>query len=127
MSRLAAWMAVVWVSVFNVHAQDLPWIPLYTVKVEDLDQISMDNREAVFYADKSGNIFKINEQSILESQYSPRLQTKPKQLEAFWTLNIFLFSAQNQRCTLLDVHLSVISEHNIQHEEIGIVRAATMG
>jgi len=127
MSRLASLMAVVWASVFTVHAQDLPWIPLYTVQVEDLDQISMDNKEAVFYADKSGNIFKIDEQGILVNQYSPRLQTKPQQLEAFWTLNLFLFSAQNQRCTLLDIHLNVISEHDIKHEEIGIVRAATMG
>src|SRR5690606_25369070 len=76
---------------------------------------------------KAGNVFMINRAGSLENQYSPVIQTKLLQLEAFWTVNIFMFSADQQQCTLLDLNLNPISAFDIQHESIGIVKAATMG
>ncbi|MEX2593205.1 MAG: hypothetical protein WD426_10545 [Anditalea sp.] len=112
---------------FDATAQGSDWHKLASIQVEDLDQISMDNRENIFYADGGGNVVKLSAKGDLVNQYSPLFQAKVDQLEAFWTVNIFLFSADLQQFVMLDLFLNPLSTHSIQQENMGIVKAATLG
>ena len=107
--------------------QKAEWHLLFSMQVENLDQISMDNRDNVFYSDLEGNVYKIDGKGTVSGSYSPSLQAKLEQLEAFSTLTLFLFSADLQQAVLLDNFLRPLSVHAFQQENIGIVKAATLG
>ena len=111
----------------EAKAQSTNWHLLATIPVVGLDQISLDNKGNVFYSDKSGNVVKLDSKCIKAGEYSPVVQSKLDQLEAFYTLNIFLFSADLQQFVLLDVYLNPLATVSLQHEKTGIVKAATMG
>lgn len=109
------------------RAQKLEWQPLAQIPVKGLDQISLDNRGNIFYADKGGNVFKLDATGTALNQYSPRFQSKLNQLDAFFTVNIFMFSADLQQIVLLDVFLSPITTLSLDQEDLGIIKAATLG
>src|SRR5690606_33421913 len=111
----------------EAKAQRTDWHLLATIPVVGLDQISLDNKGNIFYSDKTGNVVKLDSKGMKVGEYSPVFQSKLDQLEAFHTLNIFLFSADLQQFVLLDVYLSPLATVSLQHEKTGIVRAATMG
>lgn len=127
MIRIEILLGLLIICLFEGKAQNLEWKRSVSIEVEGLDQISLDNRENIFYADKGGNVVKLNKLGIVTNQYSPPLQSKLSQLEAYWTVNIFMFSADLQQFILLDVFLNPISTFSIQNENINIVKAATLG
>lgn len=108
-------------------ARHTDWQLLATIPAAGLDQISVDNKGNVFYSDKAGNIVKLDSRGNKAGEYSPIFQARLDQLEAFHTLNIFLFSADLQQFVLLDVFLNPLATVPLQHENTGIVRAATLG
>src|SRR5690554_96445 len=112
---------------YSSHCQDAEWSLISTIPVEELDQISMDNRENIFYSDKTGNVFKIDNRGVISNSYSPVLQARLTQLDAFSTLTLFLFSADLQQAVLLDTYLSPLSQHSFQQEDIGLIGAAALG
>src|SRR5690554_6861581 len=109
------------------YGQNVEWHLKSSISVEDLDQISIDNRENTFYSDKEGNVFKFDSKGGVSSSYSPVFQARLKQLDAFSTLRLFLFSADLQQVVLLDPYLNPINEHSLQQEDMGIVSAAALG
>lgn len=111
----------------GAKAQSSGWQHLASIQVEGLDQISMDNRENIIYADGGGNVVKLSPNGDFVNQYSPLIQAKLDHLEAFWTVNIFLFSADLQQFVMLDLFLNPITIHSLLQENTGMVKAATLG
>lgn len=114
---------------FNIfsHGQQLDEAKFKTIKVDGLDRISVDNRGNVFYSDKKGNVFKLDASGEIVNHYSPSLQGRLNQLDAFSTMILFLFSADLQQVTLLDSHLVPIQTITFQDEGIGLVKTASLG
>lgn len=107
--------------------QQQKWSPLSQIAVEGLDLVSLDIRGNIFYSDTDGNVFKLDDSEQVVNHYSPVLQGRLSQLDAFSTVVLFLFSADLQQVTLLDSHLSPVQTISFQDEAIGIVKAAALG
>ncbi len=103
------------------------WHQLPPIAVEEVDLVSLDNRGRIFYSDTKGNVFKLGEAGEVRSRYSPPIQGRLNQLDAFQTMILFLFSADLQQVTLLDSHLAPIQNIPFQDEDIGLVKAAALG
>jgi hypothetical protein len=127
MIRIWACFVLILVLAFDARSQGDDWHQIASIAVENLDKISMDNRENIFYSDVGGNVVKLSTTGEVLDQYSPILQAKLDQLEAFWTVNIFLFSADLQQYVILDLFLNPISTQPVPQEKMGMVRAATLG
>lgn len=109
------------------YGQQLGGAPLKSIKVEGLDRISVDNRGHIFYSDIKGNVFKLDASGEVVNHYSPSLQGRLIQLDAFSTMIVFLFSADLQQVTLLDSHLAPIQTISVQDVGISFVKAAALG
>lgn len=109
------------------HGQQLLTLPFKTIKVEGLDRLSVDNRDNIFYSDIQGNVFKLDLSGEIINQYSPTLQGRLSQLDAFSTMILFLFSVDLQQVTLLDSHLSPLQQISVQDEAVGFAKAAALG
>jgi hypothetical protein len=119
---------LVWITISaNVYAQDEDWSLIASIQVENLDLLSVDNRGNIFFSDESGNVEKLGPNGEMLGRYSPILQARLDQLEAFHTVNIFLFSFDLQQFVILDVFLNPISSFDLRDEGVGIVKAATLG
>lgn len=127
MMRVFVLSAVMVLLLPGAKAQDHEWQLLFSVHIEQLDQISLDNRENVFYADDRGNVVKINAHGERTSRYANLFQTQLSQLEALWTVNIFLFSSDLQQYTLLDRFLNPLISQDLPQEGLGIIKGATLG
>lgn len=126
--RVAAWFALLLlVAISSGYCQQHTWSPLPSMAVDDLDRVSLDNYGRIFYADTKGNVFKIDRSGEIISQYSPPIQGRLTQLDAFSTLVLFLFSADLQQATLLDHHLAPIQHISFHNDAIGLVKAAALG
>lgn len=124
------WIGIllVWMGIStNVFAQDENWNLVASIEVDNVDQLSVDNRGNIFFSDKSGNLGKLGPNGDMLGRYSPIFQARVDQLEAFHTVNIFLFSFDLQQFVILDVFLNPISSFDLRDEDVGIVKAATLG
>lgn len=126
--RVAAWFAfLLLVAISSGYCQQQTWSSPPSIAVEDLDQVSLDNYGRIFYADTKGNVFKMDRSGGMVSQYSPPIQGRLTQLDAFSTTVLFLFSADLQQVTLLDHHLAPIQYISFHNDAIGLVKAAALG
>lgn len=111
----------------SAQAQDAVWGDFIAVDFPRLDRISLDNQDFVFIANPEGNLYQYNLSGKLINNFSPPRQGRLSQLEAFWTVNIFTFSADLQEYRLLDRFINPISENKIPAENIALAKAATLG
>src|SRR5690606_32698951 len=72
-------------------------------------------------------VFKVDDLGKVVNQYSPMSQGRLYQLDASFTMLLFLFSADFQQVILLDSHLAQLHHISFQDEGIGLVRAAALG
>ena len=127
MTRMGLMLFLTGLLWFETRGQELRWHYVTSVEVEGLDHISLDNRGSLLYSDKGGNVFKLTGKGESGNNYSPSFQGRLHQLEAFWPSHIFLFSADLQLITLLDVFLSPITTFSIQNDHIDRIGTATLG
>lgn len=123
---------VIWACLLSLlavpgHGQHLAGSQLSSIAVENLDLVSLDNRANIFYSDTKGNVFKIDDSGKVVNQYSPLFQGRLHQLDASFTMLLFLFSADLQQVIVLDSHLAPLHHISFQDESVGIVRAAALG
>ncbi len=92
-----------------------------------LDKISLDNQGFIFLADLEGNLYQYSKEGKFLNNFSPPRQGSLSQLEAFWTVNIFTFSADLQEYRILDRFINPVSENRIPMNLINLAKAATLG
>ncbi len=112
---------------FTASAQQESWDPIAHIALKDPGLVSMDNQGFIFTSDLEGNILQFDITGLPVNNYSPVRQGRLSQLEAFWTVNIFTFSADLQEYRILDRFLNPIAENRISNEHIGLAKAATLG
>jgi hypothetical protein len=111
----------------SLNGQITEWsngVPLVFPK---LDRFSPDNSGNVFLADTEGNIYQYNSRGSQLNLFSPIRQGRLNQLEAFWTVNIFTFSADLQEYRILDRLLKTVAENRIPIDLIMLAKAANLG
>lgn len=108
------------------YAQSPEWQLLAEVAVDGLGLVSMDNRDNVFYSDREGNVYKMDESGAVVNHYSPVFQGRLDHLDAFYTMTLFLFSADLQQAVLLDSHLAPLNSFSFQQNP-WIIKAAAPG
>lgn len=112
---------------FCTYAQADQWELISSFSARNVDKVSIDNRENVFYSDGEGNVYKTDGVGEILSQYSPLYQSKIDQLDAFSTTILFLFSKDLQQVVLLDRHLTPLNTFSLHHKDLGLIEAAGLG
>jgi hypothetical protein len=92
-----------------------------------LDKISLDNQGFIFLSDLEGNLYQYSKDGKFLNNFSPPRQGSLSQLEAFWTVNIFTFSADLQEYRILDRFINPVAENRIPMNLINLAKAATLG
>ena len=92
-----------------------------------LDKISLDNQGFIFLSDLEGNLYQYSKDGKFLNNFSPPRQGSLSQLEAFWTVNIFTFSADLQEYRILDRFINPVAENRIPMNLINLAKVATLG
>ncbi len=108
-------------------SQDNNWKLNREIDFPRLDQVSLDNQGFIFVSDTEGNLYQYSKEGIAVNNYSPQRQGALQQLEAYWTTNIFTFSADLQEYRILDRFINPIAENRIQLDLFNLVKVATLG
>jgi hypothetical protein len=110
-----------WTVIFisTVHGQQNELAKLWEVSIPATDKITTDNKGNIFVTDKQGYLFQFNAKGASINHLSTSLSAPVTRLDAFRTVNIFLFSASLQRFEILDRFLNPITKKSM--EEIGVL------
>jgi hypothetical protein len=111
----------------KTFGQDGEWGSAIKIDFPRLDKISLDNQGFIFLADLEGNLYQYGKDGKFLNNFSPPRQGSLSQLEAFWTVNIFTFSADLQEYRILDRFINPVSENRIPMNLINLAKAATLG
>lgn len=112
---------------FRSFGQTYEWGSPIIIDFPRLDQISLDNQGFIFLADLEGNLYQYSKDGKFLNNFSPPRQGSLSQLEAFWTVNIFTFSADLQEYRILDRFINPVAENRIPINLINLAKAATLG
>lgn len=97
---------------FPGYMQELPELA-WQVELKQPDKLSVDRRGNVFVSDENGYLRQFNEQGDSLNIYAPAFSSALTQLDAFWTVSIFLYSASQQQFEILDRFLKPINRNTI--------------
>lgn len=111
----------------NSFSQQIEWGTPKKIDFPRLDKISLDNQGTIFISDLEGNLYQYTKDGKFQNNFSPPRQGSLSQLEAFWTVNIFTFSADLQEYRILDRFINPVSENRIPMNLINLAKAATLG
>ncbi|WP_373494492.1 hypothetical protein [Aquiflexum sp.] len=112
---------------FHLSGQVDGWGIPKIIDFPRLDKISLDNQGFIFLADLEGNLYQYSKDAKFLNNFSPPRQGSLSQLEAFWTVNIFTFSADLQEYRILDRFINPVAENRIPMDLINLAKAATLG
>lgn len=107
--------------------QTQDWQIVNSVKIENLDGFSIDRKDQLFATDRQGNILQYSPDGDSLNSYSPVFRSRIDKLEAYWTVSLFMFSADLQQYELLDRFLRPLSEIQLGESDLGVIRFATIG
>ncbi|MTI41851.1 hypothetical protein E1140_20280, partial [Fulvivirga lutimaris] len=96
---------------FNVSGQ---FIVTDSIKVSNIDKVSIDRQGSVYLGDESGNVDKYNAQLELTDRFSPVQKGEIGVLEAWNPLKIFVFYQQLQQYAFLDRFLVTANRYDIK-------------
>jgi len=102
-----------------VNGQEEHFVKLWEATIPGIDKISTDGKGNIFITDKQGYLFQFNAKGEPLNQLATSLSAPVTYLDAFKTVNIFLFSASLQRFKILDRFLNPIVDKSI--DEIGVL------
>jgi hypothetical protein len=92
---------------------------LWETTLPATDKIATDNKGNIFVTDKQGFLYQFSPKGVPLNHLSTSLSAPVTRLDAFRTVNIFLFSATLQQFEMLDRFLNPITKKSI--EEIGVL------
>ena len=84
-----------------------------SVRVENIDKISVDRQGSIYLGDASGNVNKYNNKLELTDRFSPVQKGKIGILEAWNPLRVFVFYQQLQQYAFLDRFLVTANRYDI--------------
>jgi hypothetical protein len=96
---------------FNVFGQ---FVVTDSIKVSNIDKVSVDRQGSIYLGDDSGNVDKYNIQLILTDRFSPVQKGKIGILEAWNPLRVFVFYQQLQQYAFLDRFLVTANRYDIK-------------
>lgn len=112
---------------FPGHMQELSETA-WMVELQQADKLSVDRRGNVFVSDQNGYLRQFSEQGDSVNIYAPAFSAALSQLDAFWTVSIFLFSASQQQFEILDRFLNPINRSTMADLGItGYISHASQG
>lgn len=110
------------------NGQGEDFVKLWETTMPGIDKISTDGQGNIFITDKQGYLFQFNAKGEPLNQLSTSLSAPVTHLDAFKTVNIFLFSASLQRFEILDRFLNPIITKSIDETGVlGWVSQASLG
>ncbi|EON74786.1 hypothetical protein ADIS_4757 [Lunatimonas lonarensis] len=122
------WLAVLYLGMQGSYAQTLDWQLLGSISNKVVDRLSTDKNSYVFIADREGNITQFSALGDSLNFYSPAIRSRLTILEAEWTVNLFLFSADLQQFEFLDRFLRPLTTiGNLSKHGFGVIKQATLG
>ncbi|WP_146948485.1 hypothetical protein [Cyclobacterium qasimii] len=108
--------------------QEEDFVKLWEAKIPGIDKVSTDGKGNVYITDKQGYLFQFNAKGESINQLATSLSAPVTHLDAFKTVNIFLFSASLQRFEILDRFLNPIINKSIDETGVlGWVSQASLG
>jgi hypothetical protein len=108
------------------------WSFIKSIQVPTAKKVSIDRYYNFYIADNNGNIFKYDSLGNEINRFSPQKKANVSLLEAWKTVNIFVFYRELQEYNLLDRFLTTSTSNfkinsDIQNEKtIGFARIATV-
>lgn len=112
---------------FPGHMQQLSETA-WTLELQQADKLSVDRRGNIFVSDQNGYLRQFSEQGDSLNIYAPAFSAPLSQLDAFWTVSIFLFSASQQQIEILDRFLNPINRSTMADLGItGYISHASQG
>ncbi|MDN3690665.1 hypothetical protein [Cyclobacterium jeungdonense] len=109
------------------HLQGIPK-KAWQLELHRPDKLSVDRRGNIFVSDQNGYLRQFSEQGDSLNIYAPAFSSVLTQLDAFWTVTIFLYSASLQQFEILDRFLNPISRNSIPDLGItGYISQASQG
>jgi hypothetical protein len=122
------WLAVLYLGIQVSYAQTIDWHLLGTISGKVVDHISTDKNSHIFISDLEGNITQYSALGDSLNFYSPAIRSRLTILEAEWTVNLFLFSADLQQFEFLDRFLRPLTTiGNLSERGLGVIKQATLG
>jgi hypothetical protein len=112
---------------YSFGQQTVEWVPMAEIQVKGLEQLALDNRGQIYYADRSGGIYQIDQTGRTVNHFSPTRRARLSQLDADRTVNIFSFSEDLQEYVILDRFLNPIVNNRFDASQVGFAKSATMG
>ncbi|MDO6437372.1 hypothetical protein Q4534_08150 [Cyclobacterium sp. 1_MG-2023] len=97
----------------NVCGQDSALTKLWEVSLSGIDKVATNNQGNIFVTDNQGYLFQYDATGNLVNELATSLSAPVTNLDAYNTVNIFLFSAALQRFEFLDRFLNPISSLSI--------------
>lgn len=97
----------------NIYGQKDDLNKLWELSLSGIDKLATNNRGEIFVTDKQGYLYQYDAEGGLVNQLATSLSTPVTNLDAYNTVNIFLFSAALQRFEYLDRFLNPISSLSI--------------
>tara|TARA_R110001592_G_scaffold108704_3_gene303729 strand:+ start:124092 stop:124931 length:840 start_codon:yes stop_codon:yes gene_type:complete len=121
-----------WLLAFTIvpltFGQQKDFVKLWDAKILGMDKISTDGKENVFITDKQGYLYQYNAKGESINQLATSLSAPLTHLDAFKTVNIFLFSSPLQRFEILDRFLNPIISKSIAEAGVfGWISQASLG
>ena len=109
------------------------WKLVATIKTQPIQKVSIDTYSNFYIADNKGNVFKFDSLGKQQLQFSPLKKGDVSLLEAWRTVNIFIFYRDLQEYILLDRFLTTSQENfsfrqfnNNDEKRIGYARLANL-
>ncbi|SEI76797.1 hypothetical protein SAMN05192553_101195 [Cyclobacterium xiamenense] len=100
----------------------------WQLDLSEASRISVDRNGAIFVSDRSGYLRQFDAGGDSLNIYAPAISTELNQLEAYWTVNLFLFSAGQQVIEILDRFLNPLSRNSMADLGFGgYISQATLG
>ena len=97
----------------NVCGQDTKLTKMWEVSLSGIDKVATNSRGEIFVTNNQGYLFQYNASGSSVNQLATSLSAPVTNLDAYNTVNIFLFSAALQRFEFLDRFLNPISSLSI--------------
>lgn len=109
------------------------WPLVATIKTSPVKKVSIDPYSNFYIADDRGNVFKFDSVGRQVLQFSPPKKANVTILEAWRTVNIFLFYRDLQEYTILDRFLTTSTpnstfrgQNDLDEKRIGFARIANL-
>ncbi|WP_339902641.1 hypothetical protein [uncultured Cyclobacterium sp.] len=97
----------------NVYGQNDDLNQLWELSLSGIDKLATNNRGDIFVTDNQGYLFQYDSKGSLINQLATSLSAPVTNLDAYNTVNVFLFSSALQRFEFLDRFLNPISKLSI--------------